>query len=282
MAARSIGSLTIVLGLVAIPTKLYTATSTKAISLNRLHKPPCGAKISQQQVCPLHKTVLEADDLVNGYEHTPGQFVLFSAEEMKGLDLAADTGRLRITEVVPLATVDPTYLAKTTYLGPDKGSDRAYRLLAAKLTERSAVGVGQIGGGRRDELVIVRAHEGGLVLHECFYADEVRPFAETEAAKDAATALSRTETALAGRLLDALEEPAFSAERFTNGAAERFAAAVQRKVDGKEVVPAPPAPGAVIVHLEEALRMSVAELTPKPRKKTAAPAPARQRAARAS
>jgi DNA end-binding protein Ku len=47
MAARSIGSLTISFGLVAIPVKLYTATvSANAISFNLLHK-DCGSRLKQ-------------------------------------------------------------------------------------------------------------------------------------------------------------------------------------------------------------------------------------------
>ena len=52
MAARSIGSLTVSFGLVAIPVKLYTATqSQNAISFNMLHK-DCGSRLKQQYICP--------------------------------------------------------------------------------------------------------------------------------------------------------------------------------------------------------------------------------------
>ena len=50
-APRSIGSLTISFGLVAIPVKLYTATqSTGQISFNLLHK-DCGSRLKQQYIC---------------------------------------------------------------------------------------------------------------------------------------------------------------------------------------------------------------------------------------
>ena len=48
MAARSIGSLTISFGLVAIPVKLYSATeASRSISFNLLHK-ACGSRLKQQ------------------------------------------------------------------------------------------------------------------------------------------------------------------------------------------------------------------------------------------
>jgi non-homologous end joining protein Ku len=73
-------------------------------------------------------------------------------------------------------------------------------------------------------------------------------------------AANRVESELAGKLLDALARPAFSAERFTNGAAERLNVAVARKVAGKEIVVPPPRAGAEVLDLEESLRASVVEL----------------------
>ena len=68
MAMRSIGSLTISFGLVAIPVKLYTATQTaNAISFNLLHK-GCGSRLKQQYVCLKDGTTVERDDMIKGYE----------------------------------------------------------------------------------------------------------------------------------------------------------------------------------------------------------------------
>src|SRR3982074_1352195 len=65
-AARSIGSLTISFGLVAIPVKLYTATqSANAISFNLLHK-GCGSRLKQQYVCLKDGAIVERDDMVKG------------------------------------------------------------------------------------------------------------------------------------------------------------------------------------------------------------------------
>lgn len=262
MAARSIGSVTLLIGLVAIPAKLFTAVSTKEVKFNRLHKPPCGSRIQQRTICAAEDKTLESEDVVLGYEYTPDKFVTFSPEELKALELAADPGRIRVVEVVPLATIDPKYLSRTVYLGPDKGAARAYRLIASQLEARASVAVGQLGTRTRDDLVIVRPHEGGLVLHECYYADEVRSFAETEAVSGAPFAASRVERQLAGQLLDGLARPAFDAERFTNGGAERVRLAVARKVEGKEIVVPMPRASAETLDLEESLRASVAELGP--------------------
>jgi DNA end-binding protein Ku len=78
--------------------------------------------------------VVTRDDTVKGYEFAKDQYVVLSAEEVKALEEKA-TGLIDVEEFVPLAKVDREYLDKVYYLGPDKGGDRAYRLLAAALKD---------------------------------------------------------------------------------------------------------------------------------------------------
>src|SRR3989475_10336389 len=108
MAARSIGSLTISFGLVAIPVKLYSSTqSASAISFNLLHK-GCGSRLKQQYVCLKHGTVVERDDIVKGYEFAKDQYVMFAPEEIKALE-EAGTHAVDISEFVPIESIDPVY-----------------------------------------------------------------------------------------------------------------------------------------------------------------------------
>src|SRR5690349_550878 len=103
MAARSIASLTVSFGLVAIPVKLYSATeSSHAISFNLLHK-GCGSRLKQQYVCLKDETVVAREDMVKGYEFAKDQFVMFSADEIKALE-EAGSHSAEITEFVPIET----------------------------------------------------------------------------------------------------------------------------------------------------------------------------------
>ena len=132
MAARSIGSATISFGLVSVPVNLYSSSESSAsVSFNMLHT-TCGSRLKQQYICSKEGTVVEKDEIGKGYEFSKGQYVQFSADELKALDEKA-TNAIDIVEFVPLAAVDRIYLDKVYYLGPDKGGDRAYRLLVAAL-----------------------------------------------------------------------------------------------------------------------------------------------------
>jgi len=132
MTARPIGSATISFGLVSVPVKLYaSAESAAAVSFHLVHK-ECGTRLKQQYICPKDGQIVERDDMAKGYEFAKGQYVLFSPDELKALEEKA-TNSIDIAEFVTLSEVDRIYLDKVYFLGPDKGGERAYRLLAQTL-----------------------------------------------------------------------------------------------------------------------------------------------------
>jgi DNA end-binding protein Ku len=273
--ARALGSVTLSIGLVSIPAKLYTAQAKKEVSFNRLER-ATGSRVKQQMISASTGRVLEHGDLVSGFEFTPDQFVTFTAEELKALELESSPDVIRITEVVPTVTIDPTYVMKSVFLGPDKGADRAFALIASRLQARRASAVGQRGGRTRDELVVLSPAGTGLVLHECFYADEVRGATLVEVSPPMSIALSDRELELADKLLDRHRRPSFVAGRFVDGGAKRLEAAVEKKKAGHEIVIPPPRADEAPMGLLEQLQASVARPVRKAR--TTAPASRTRRA----
>ncbi len=142
MPARSIGTATISFGLVSVPVNLYSSAESKsAVSFNMLHK-KCGTRLKQQYICPKDSEVVSRDDTIKGYEFAKDQYVTFTPDDLKALEEKA-TGTIDVVEFVPLAQVDREYLEKVYYLGPDKGGDRAYRLLAEALNQTGRAALGQ-------------------------------------------------------------------------------------------------------------------------------------------
>lgn len=270
MAARSIGSGTISFGLVSIPFKLFTATSAKSVSFNMLHK-ACGSRLKQQLVCATEGVVVERSDTIRGFEYARDQYAKFTDEELKSLE-SARTDTLELLEFVPAESVDFLYVEKTYYIGPDKGGDRAYRLLSESLERAKRLAVGRFATRGKDNLVLVRPYKKGLVLHQCYYADEVRSFDDVETG--GAFEFKDIELDLANKLIEQLEQPKFDASHFSDTYAEKVKAAVERKVAGEEVITAPEAPKAQIIDLLEALKRSVDAAKAAPKNDAAEPAPA--------
>ena len=255
MAARSIGSATISFGLVSVPVNLYSSSESSAsVSFNMLHT-TCGSRLKQQYICSKEGTVVEKDEVGKGYEFSKGQYVLFSSDEIKALDEKA-TNSIDIAEFVPLATVDRIYLDKVYYLGPDKGGDRAYRLLGEALKATGRAALGQYSARGKQHLVLVRPLDGVLVMEQLHYAGELKPVAEVPHPE---TPVKEAELALARQLIEQSSTDEFRPENYHDTVRERVLDAIQRKVEGQEITADAAPPETKIIDLMDALKASLAK-----------------------
>jgi DNA end-binding protein Ku len=263
MPPHPVGPGTISFGLVSIPVKLYTAASSANVSFNLLHG-VCGSRIKQQTFCPACNQTVERSSLVKGYEVSKDQYVRVSDEELKSLEGEASKS-IDIAGFVPLATVDPIYFEKTYYLGPEKGGEKAYRLLAEAMAKSERVALAKFVMRGKESLVLIRSAQDGLMLHTMYFADEVRSFAEIERGKDAK--FRDAEMDLALKLIDGLTTDAFDPEEFTDEYRQRVLDMINAKVEGQEIVTlTPEAPKGRVIDLMEALKESLAKGPARPKK----------------
>jgi len=255
MAARSIASLTVSFGLVAIPVKLYSATEAKStISFNLLHK-GCGSRIKQQYFCARENIPISREDMVKGYEFAKDQYVMFEPEELKALE-EAGTHAADITEFVPIEAVDPVYFDKAYYLAPDKGGAKPYALFARALRESKRCALGRWAARGKQYIVMIRPVEDGLVMQQLLYADEVRSIRDLDIPS---ADVKAAELKLAQQLIDQQTSEVFDPSTYTDEVRARIEAAVQKKVEGEQITLAeePERGGAQIIDLMEALRASL-------------------------
>jgi len=254
MSAHSIGSANISFGLVSIPIRLYsTGQSSESISFRMVHK-KCGTPLKQRYVCPKDGETVEREDIAKGYEYAKDTFVLFTPEEIKAAEEEASR-TIAITEFVPIDKVDPVYFDKPYYLGPDKGAERAYKLLSKAMVETGVAGLAQYAARGKQYLVMLRAMEGGLVMQQLRYAEEVRPFSEIGVPD---VDVKPEELKLALQLMNQNIKKDFHPERYQDTVRSRMLEIIQQKVEGQEVVfGAPEAPKAQIIDLMDALKQSL-------------------------
>jgi DNA end-binding protein Ku len=254
--ARSIASLTISFGLVAIPVKLYSATvSSERISFNLLRQKD-GSRVKQQYVAVNDGKLVERAEMVKGFEFAKDQYVRFTAEELKALE-DTTTHAIDIGQFVPLDSVDPLYFDGTYYLAPDKGGAKPYTLLATALRKAQQCAVGRWISRGKEHIVVIRALEDGLAMHQLHFKAEVRDLKDLgiEAAP-----VSEPELKLARQLIEQLGAKRFDPNEYSDEHKARVEAAIQRKVEGKEVSLAEgpvSTTGGNVIDLMDALRASI-------------------------
>jgi DNA end-binding protein Ku len=258
MAAHAIGSATISFGLVSVPIKMFSAgESSAAISFNWLHKKD-GARLKQQYICSKDGEKVENDDRVKGFELSKGQYVVFTVDELKKLQMDdKSSNSMNITEFVDASTVDRMYMDRAYFLGPDKGGERAFGLLGEALKKTGKVAIGQWAARGKQYLIMVRPLGPGLVMEQLRYADEVRSIKDVPIEK---IELKKSEVDLAVQLIQQQAGSEFQPEKYEDEVKKRILEQIDRKVQGKEITEEPTeAPKTQIIDLMEALKASLAK-----------------------
>ena len=255
MSARPIAAATVSFGLVSVPVKLYsTGESGRKISFNWLHE-DCGTRLKQQYFCPSDGEIVERANMIRGYEFAKEQYVTFKPEELKALEEQASQS-IDITEFVPAEQIERIYLDKPYYLGPDKGGERAYRLLAAALRKTGRAAIAKYASRGKQYLVMVRPMDDGLIMEQLLYPQEIRAFSEVPCGEGE---VKPQELELAVQLIEQAATDDFKPENYRDEVRERVLALIQQKVDGEEITLAPTAePKTQILDLMAALKASLA------------------------
>ncbi|NUZ07855.1 Ku protein [Piscinibacter koreensis] len=281
MAARSIASLTLSFGLVSIPVRLYSATeSSSSIRFNLLAKD--GTRVKQQYVSETDRRVVERSEMVKGYEFEKDRFVIFTPDELKALE-EGSSHTIDIVAFIPDKAVDPIYFDKAYFLAPDKRGGKPYTLLMEAMRASGRCALAKWAWKGKQYVVQVRPGDGGLVLQQLLYADEVRSLKDLDIEK---VAVGDGELKLALQLIEQISEDSYDPAAFEDEEKKRVLAAIDEKIAGKQIVAAEhvePAAGAQVIDLMEALRASLGERagaqsaaapTKAPARSTAAPAEA--------
>jgi len=253
MNARSIGSVTVAFGLVSISCKIFNATSkAEALKFHLLAQD--GQRLKQQYVHAVTGAVVPRDSMMKGYEFAKDQFVMFTPAELKSME-EAGTQCAEITEFVPASAVDPVCFEKSYHLTPDKGGAKPYALLRAALVKTGRTAIGKWAARGKQHIVLIRAIDGGLVMQVLLYANEVRSIADLDIAP---ATVSDAELKLAIQLVEAQASDSFDAAAYKDEVAERIKSAIDKRIEGQELVIATtPAATAQVIDLAAALQASL-------------------------
>jgi len=250
--AASVWSGYLTFGLISMPVRLFSGARSQSISFNQLHRTD-HHRVKQQLICPLDNKVLDRSEIVKGYEYRKNEYVIVEPDEIKKIE-PKTAKTMEILEFVKASDVDPVYFESSYYMLPEEAGRRPYALLTKALEESDFVAIAKLTMHNREYTVFLRPHNGGLMLHTMYYAEEVR---EVEGFGAPEVEVKESEIKVAHQLIEALAGD-WDPEKYHDTFQENLKKLIETKLEGGEVQEVEqPKKMAPVVDLMAALKQSL-------------------------
>lgn len=169
-AARSLWNGTLTFGAVAIPIKLFSASSPHTLRFKEVRASD-GAQIEHKRIGADSGEEIPYKEIEKAYDTGKGQIVLTKEE------IAAAEGPhpkvIAIDHFVAGDEIDPVFYDKAYHVGAQEDGEHAYRVLLAALEQTGRVGIGRFILRTREQLVALRPLSGALGLQTMRFDDEL-------------------------------------------------------------------------------------------------------------
>ena len=242
-------------GLISVPIRLFVAAREQHISFNQIHQ-FCGSRIRQQTYCPTCERVVERSELVKGYPVDKENYIVVSNEELKALE-AQSSETMEIVQFVKLPEVDPLYYQTSYFTVAEDPGRKAYSLIHKGMQQLKLGAIAKITLHQREQMVMIRPFEKGLVLHTLYYPEEIRAVAEYDNQPD--VEVQKAEVELAEQFMKQL-----TGDFHPENLKDEYEGRVEQLIESKRGEA--PAPSKVekrklapVIDLMEALRRSMAQ-----------------------
>jgi len=245
-------------GLVNVPVRMYTATSSHDVSFHQVHRPD-GGRIRYKRTCDACGEEVGYDEIAKGYESPDGQLVILTDEDLADLPVTASR-EIEVERFVPAEQVDPMLLEKCYYLEPDKMGVKPYALLREALRAADRMALVHVAIRQRSTMAVLRVRDDVIVLQTMLWPDEIRR-PEFDTLGDASE-LRPQELAMASSLVDSMTGD-YVPDEFTDDYRDAVQTLISARLEGgeaREVPVAAPVTGGSgqVVDLLAALQRSVA------------------------
>jgi DNA end-binding protein Ku len=148
------------------------------------------------------------------------------------------------------------YFEKTYYLGPDKGGEKGYALLAQAMATADEIALAKYAARGKSYLVLIRSTGDRLFMQQLYHSDEVRDLGEVpvESRRN-----NEAEVKLARQLIEQISSDTFHPEKYEDEVRMRIEKLIAQKLKGKDITAATPSerPPAPVIDLMEALKASL-------------------------
>ncbi|MGH2905773.1 MAG: Ku protein, partial [Solirubrobacterales bacterium] len=215
-----------------------------------------GARIKQKRFCAVEDVEVPYEEIVKGYEVSPGNYVVIEPDELSAISPERSRA-IELEKFIDASEIDPLHYDASYFVLPDKGADQPYALLREAMAAEKRAAVARLVIHQKEHLVALWPRDGVLVVSTLHFAQEVSDPNKFDTEGTPKKATSRTELAAARQLISALSD-GFNIADYEDEYREQVLDLIEAKAKGKKIAKAPtveaPAPTSDLMSaLEESL-----------------------------
>ena len=186
-------------------------------------------RLRQQMICVYEKKPVPTEAQTKGFEVEDGKYIIIDPDELE--ETIPESSRIiEVHEFVESAQIDPIFLERVYYLGPDAFSE-GYNKLVAVLEEMNVAGICTWTMRKRVYFGALQAREGILRLNTLRHADEV---VSVKSLALPEISLSEKELKIGSDLIDQMTAP-FQPQKFTNEHEKKLQELIEKKARGEKI-----------------------------------------------
>ena len=223
---RSLWKGAISFGLVTIPVSLYPATRREELKF-RLLRASDHSPVNYKRVAEADGKEVPWDQIVKGYEHEKGKYVILKEEDFARVDVEA-TQTVDIMNFVKIEDVDPLLFYKPYYLEVAKGGDKAYALLHDALLDTGKIAIAKVVIRSRQHLAAVKPQKDGLMLELMHFPKELVDVEEFK--QPASKTIGKSELQMAKQLIQSMSSD-WEPEQYNDDYHEALEKLVEEKIE---------------------------------------------------
>lgn len=237
-------------GLVHIPVALHTATQDNDIHFNQLCKED-GSRVKYKKVCANCGKEVGTQDIVKGFEFSPGQYVTMTDADFEKAKTEKDK-TIQIIHFTDLKNIRPIFFDKTYHVVAEAGGDKAYELLRKAMLIEGKVALAKTVIGQSEKLLCLIPTEKGMLVETMFFYYEIKEIPKETVQPE----LGQQEIEMAIMLITSMNK-SFEPELYHDGYQQRLREIIEAKINGQEIVQAPEEKPVNVISLMDALQESL-------------------------
>lgn len=230
-ARRPLWSGSISFGLLQIPVSLFTAEQGNEVAFHQLDRRDL-SPIRYERVNSATGKPVAWHDIVRGYEHTPGEYVVINSADLDAISVSG-TQTIDLADFVNVTEIPPTFFLRPYYVAPGRRAEKVYALFRDALEHKKVAAIGLVVIRTRQHLCAILAEKGVLVLELLRFADELRGTEGIPVPRGPAQVGAR-ERSMAEELIESMRAP-WDPTRYKDRYRQELTSLVARKAAGGEV-----------------------------------------------